>query len=73
MTADKKTESTAAQPATGAPPKGRKAWVPKTPVENILDQIKKQETRVSGLQTELDKEKSLLSKLLQAKKVLESV
>ena len=32
----------------------------------------KQERKVSELQTELDAEKSMLSKLLQAKKVLES-
>ncbi len=71
MSAEKKSE--AKEQPSSAPPKGRKAWVPKTPVENILQQIDKQQVRVSELQQDLDKEKALLAKLLQAKKVLESV
>jgi len=50
----------------------RKAWTPRSPVEVVLEQISKQEKRVTALQTELDAEKSMLNKLLQAKKVLES-
>ena len=46
--------------------------MPRTPVDVILAQIHKQEGRVTELQTELDAEKSMLTKLLQAKKLLES-
>ena len=63
MTPEKKTQPTAG---------GRKAWVPRTPVDVILDQINKQEKRVAELQIELDAEKAMLAKLLQAKKLLES-
>lgn len=72
MTVDKdskKTEQSAKPPASGP---ARKAWTPRSPVEVMLDQIKKQETKVAELQKELDAEKSTLTKLLQAKKVLES-
>ena len=72
MTADKKTESGAKAPASSASPSGRKPWTPKSPVEVILDQIGKQEKKVAELQHELDTEKSMLTKLLQAKKVLEA-
>ena len=50
----------------------RKSWVPKSPVEVILEQIQKQEKKVSALEAELNTEKTMLTKLLQAKKVLES-
>ncbi len=46
--------------------------MPKSPVEVILDQIKKQEKKVAELQHVLDAEKVTLTKLLQAKKVLEA-
>lgn len=72
MTAEKKTESGAKAPASAAPSSGRKPWVPKSPVEVILDQITKQEKKVAELQHELDTEKVTLNKLLQAKKVLEA-
>ena len=55
-------------PATG----GRKSWTPKTPIDVVLEQIAKQEKKVAGLQKELEAEKSSLTKLLQAKKVLEA-
>jgi hypothetical protein len=71
VTPEKKTDQTS-KPATSATEGGRKAWTPKSPVEVILDQISKQEKRVTALQTELDAEKSMLTKLLQAKKVLEA-
>ena len=50
----------------------RKAWVPRSPVEVVLDQIKKQEHKVAEMQAELDAEKAMLTKLLQAKKLFES-
>jgi hypothetical protein len=51
---------------------GRKAWVKRTPVEVVLEQIGKQEERVAGLQKELDAEKGLLGKLQKAKAALEA-
>lgn len=56
--------------ATGT--SGRKSWTPKTPVDVVLEQIAKQEKKVAGLQKELEAEKNSLTKLLQAKKVLEA-
>jgi hypothetical protein len=72
MTPEKKGEGTSKSSPQTAGAAGRKAWVPKTPVENMLDQIRKQEKKVAELQQQLDAEKAMLSKLLQAKKVLES-
>jgi hypothetical protein len=73
MTAEKKTEPGPKPPvsASSAPTPARKAWTPRSPVEVILDQITKQEKRVAELQHDLDTEKVTLTKLLQAKKVLE--
>lgn len=78
MTADKK-QPVASQPPTAATrtnstaePTSRKAWVPKTPVDVVLEQIGKQEKRVAALQKELDQEKSLLVKLAKAKAALEA-
>ena len=76
MTADRK----AAEPSSPKAPSqisssaasARKAWKPKTPVDVVLDQIRKQEKKVAELQEELDHEKGSLTKLLQAKKILES-
>lgn len=51
---------------------GRKAWVKKTPVEHVLEQIGKQEEKVNELRDELKKEERELAKLQQAKKVLEA-
>jgi hypothetical protein len=50
----------------------RKAWIPKSPIDVMLDQIKKQENRVSRLQVEIDTEKLTLIKLRKAKDVLEA-
>lgn len=58
------------QSATDAP--ARRAWVKKTPVEIVLDQIQKQETRVEEMEKEFNREKRELQKLLEAKKVLEA-
>lgn len=72
MTADKKTEPGAKAPVTSSGQGTRKAWTPRSPVEVVLEQIRKQEKKVVELQHELDTEKSMLTKLLQAKKVLEA-
>jgi hypothetical protein len=71
------------KPPTGLPPPpstppateaktGRKAWVKKTPVEVVLEQIGKQEEKVNDMREELKKEERELQKLQQAKKVLEA-
>lgn len=71
MTAEKKPD-TVPKPQPTAVAGSRKAWTPRTPVDVILDQIGKQEKKVAELSKELDTEKSMLNKLLQAKKLLES-
>jgi hypothetical protein len=71
MTPEKKPEQ-ASKPSTPATEGGRKAWTPKSPVEVVLEQIDKQQKRVTALETELNAEKTMLTKLLQAKKVLEA-
>ena len=50
----------------------RKPWVKKTPVEVVLEQITKQEEKVNEMRAELQREEKELSKLQQARKVLES-
>lgn len=60
------------EPAQAKLAAGRRPWKKKTTVEVVLDQIGKQEKRVAELQKQLDAEKATLSKLLQAKKILES-
>jgi hypothetical protein len=57
---------------TAAPTTTRKAWIKKTPVEVVLEQIGKQEQKVAGMRAELIREERELSKLQQAKKVLEA-
>ena len=68
MTTAVKKPNTIAAPAEATT---RKAWVPKTPVDVVLEQIGKQEKRVATLQKELDQEKLLLVKLAKAKAALE--
>ncbi len=51
---------------------GRKAWIKKTPVEVVLEQISKQEEKVAGMRQELAHEERELAKLQQARKVLEA-
>jgi len=51
---------------------GRKAWVKKTTVEVVLEQIGKQEEKVAGMREELAHEERELAKLQQARKVLEA-
>lgn len=67
MTAEKKTDQ-----GQKSGENARKPWVPRSPVDVVLDQIKKQERKVAEMQQELDTEKAMLNKLLQAKKLLES-
>jgi hypothetical protein len=66
----------AASAKSGAPTttatSGRKAWVKKTPVEIVLEQIGKQEEKVAGMRKELAREERELTKLQQAKKILEA-
>jgi hypothetical protein len=50
---------------------GRKAWVKKTTVEVVLEQIGKQEEKVAGMREELTHEERELAKLQQARTVLE--
>ena len=51
---------------------GRKAWVKKTPVEVVLEQLDKQEQRVAGMREELVHEERELAKLQGARKLLEA-
>ncbi|MBA2678551.1 MAG: hypothetical protein H0U76_09195 [Ktedonobacteraceae bacterium] len=51
---------------------GRKPWKKKTPVEVMLDQIRKQEERVVQMEKELALERRELEKLQQARAVLEA-
>jgi hypothetical protein len=51
---------------------GRKAWVKKTPVEVVLEQIGKQEEKVAGMREELAHEEHELEKLQKARQVLEA-
>jgi hypothetical protein len=60
------------QPATTTAATARKPWTPKSPIDVILDQIKRQEDRVAKLQAELDSEKTTLNKLNQAKAIFEA-
>ena len=59
-------------PTTAAPATGRRAWVKKTPVEVVLEQIGKQEEKVVEMREELAHEERELAKLQQARKVLEA-
>jgi hypothetical protein len=70
MPAAKKNDPTN-QPATTTAATARKAWTPKTPLDIFLEQIRRQEERVSRLQAELDSEKVTLNKLNQAKAIFE--
>jgi len=61
-----------AAPSTSAATSGRKPWIKKTPVEIVLEQIGKQEEKVAEMRKELAREERELTKLQQAKKVLEA-
>jgi hypothetical protein len=64
--------ATPAAPSTSTSTSSRKAWVKKTPVEIVLEQIGKQEEKVAGMRKEIAREERELTKLQQAKKVLEA-
>lgn len=70
-----KTASATAQTAapTTTSTSSRKAWIKKTPVEIVLEQIGKQEEKVAEMRKELAQEERELSKLQQARKVLEAI
>ncbi|MGA8087636.1 MAG: hypothetical protein WCA10_10035 [Terracidiphilus sp.] len=82
MTTPRKATSSpvAAKPTPAAPPQstttgtstGRKPWIKKTPVEVVLEQITKQEEKVTEMREAITKEERELAKLQQARKVLES-
>ncbi len=75
MTPEQKTEPRGSKgPSTtpAASANARKAWKPKTPIDVVLDQIRKQEDKVAGIKALLTLEEKSLTKLLQAKKVLEA-
>ena len=72
MSADKKNTPAQAPTTTASAPATRKAWIPKSPIDVMLDQIKRQEDRVSKLQADIDAEKVTLTKLRKAKDILEA-
>ena len=77
MTAQKTTSpgtpaATPAAPSTATAISSRKPWIKKTPVEIVLEQIGKQEEKVVEMRKELAREERELTKLQQAKKVLEA-
>ena len=69
-------KTASAKPSVGTPAStsipSRKAWIKKTPVEVVLEQIGKQEEKVADMRKELAREERELSKLTQARKVLEA-
>ena len=72
MMAQKQPEPASGRPTTSTATPGRKPWVKKTPVEVVLEQINKQENKVTQMEKELTREKRELQKLLEARKVLEA-
>jgi hypothetical protein len=79
MNAEKTGSAATPAAATAAPStstststSSRKPWIKKTPVEIVLEQIGKQEEKVAEMRKELAREERELSKLQQAKKVLEA-
>jgi len=81
MNPTKPAPASSAKPAPAAPSSqstttgssaSRKPWIKKTPVEVVLGEITKQEQKVAEMRNDLAKEERELSKLQQARKVLES-
>ena len=64
--------ATSAEPSATQSTSSRKPWVKKTPVGIVLEQIGKQEEKVAGMRKDLAREERELTKLQQAKKVLEA-
>ena len=74
MTAQKQGQPAAgaASGDTGSGGAKRKAWIKKTPVEIILEQVAKQEEKVVVLRKELAKEEGELKKMQDATKLLQA-
>jgi hypothetical protein len=79
MTTRKAVPFAAAKPAPTSGPQSttltsatRKPWIKKTAVEVVLEQIGKQEQKVTEMRAAITKEERELAKLQQARKVLES-
>src|SRR5579864_7648512 len=77
MVADKKQTTTQpkaagaeGQASAQADAEKRKPWIKKTPVEIILEQVKKQEDKVAELKKELAKEEGELQKMRKATELL---
>jgi hypothetical protein len=64
------TEGQGQPPAEGSTTAKRKPWIKKTPVEIILEQVKKQEEKVTKLKEELENEESALKTMRDATKLL---
>jgi hypothetical protein len=60
--------STSSPATTG----NRKPWIKKSPVDVVLEQITKQEEKVSEMRTELAREERLLTKMQKAKSAFEA-
>jgi hypothetical protein len=58
--------------ATTAASTGRKPWIKKTPVDVVLDQIGKQEQKVTEMRAAITHEERELAKLQKARQVLEA-
>ena len=75
MVADKK-QTTTQPKGAGSESSGqgdaakRKPWIKKTPVEIILEQVKKQEEKVADMKKELAKEEGELQKMRKATELL---
>ena len=73
--APQKTASAKAAPSAPSAPAltgtTRKAWIKKTPVDVVLDQIGKQEKKVADMRAAVAHEERGLAKLQKAKSVLE--
>ena len=67
MNAPKAAEKAPGKTTAAEPASTRKAWIKKTPVEIVLEQIGKQEEKVAGMRKELAREEKELAKLQQAK------
>jgi hypothetical protein len=68
MTPEAKHSGAATKPEAGK----RKAWIKKSPVEIILEQVRKQEQKVNELKKELAKEEAELKKMQKATELLGS-
>jgi hypothetical protein len=76
MTAQKQGQSAAGSAPQGAGNESsggkRKSWIKKTPVEIILEQVAKQEEKVTALRKELAIEEGELKKMQDATKMLQA-